>query len=370
MSARLIVASSEASADLRYATQFLVSDPVIFLEHKNRRTLVLSDLEIDRGKREARVDEIVSLSTLNLSLKKKIGEPTFPESVAALLTQRRLKKVHVPTDFPLGLARYLEKQGVQLDPVEGLFYPEREFKSANEIKLVQRALRITEIGMARGIEVLRASTIGTRRSLLWGGKRLTSERLRAEIDSAILHAGGHPAHTIVSGGNQACDPHERGHGPLSADSLIILDIFPRDAVSGYFGDLTRTVVRGRASDAQRRLWQTTLEGQRLALKKMKPGVSGAELHQEVKDYFTNHGYPTEIREGRWSGFFHGTGHGLGLDIHEIPRFGKTTFRPGQVLTVEPGLYYHGLGGVRHEDVIVVTETGIKVLSTHPKPLEI
>ena len=111
----------------------------------------------------------------------------------------------------------------------------------------------------------------------WSGRTLTSEILRAEIDSAILRAGGLPANTIVAGGDQACDPHERGSGPLKANSLIILDIFPRDAMSGYFGDMTRTVVRGRASEAQRRLWETVSEGQALALKKMKPGVDGLKF---------------------------------------------------------------------------------------------
>ena len=135
----------------------------------------------------------------------------------------------------------------------------------------------------------------------------------------------------MAGGDQACDPHERGFGPLKADSLIILDIFPRDAKSGYFGDMTRTVVRGRASEAQRRLWETVRDGQALALKKMKPGVDGLKLHNEVKQLFTDRGFPTEIRNGRQVGFFHGTGHGLGLEIQEFPRFQKTVFKPGHVL---------------------------------------
>ncbi len=368
--ARLIVASSETSADLRYATQFSVSDPVIFLEQNGRRSLVLSDLEIDRGKREARVDEIVPLSDLNRKLRPSGPEPSFAESVFGFLALRRVKKALVPEDFPLGLAQNLAASGIALTPCEGLFYPERETKSAAELKLVKRAQQITDAGMTRGLEVLRSSIIGPAARLLWAGKTLTSEILRAEIDSAILRAGGLPANTIVAGGNQACDPHERGSGPLKAHSLIILDIFPRDAKSGYFGDLTRTVVRGRASDAQRQLWQTVLDGQKLALQKMKPGVPGAPLHDEIKDLFTQRGYPTELRDGRWSGFFHGTGHGLGLDLHEIPRFSRTTFQPGQVLTVEPGLYYYGLGGVRHEDVVTITATGVRLLSTHPKPLEL
>src|SRR5471032_1367130 len=135
---------------------------------------------------------------------------------------------------------------------------------------------------------------------------MTSEILRAEIDSAILRAGGLPANTIVAGGDQACDPHERGYGPLKANELIILDIFPRAAQSGYYGDLTRTVVRGRASVEQRRLWETVQEGQELALREMRPGVQGKELHEKVKRFFHDRGYPTEKRKGRWTGFFHGT----------------------------------------------------------------
>src|ERR1039457_2887471 len=122
------------------------------------------------------------------------------------------------------------------------------------------------------MEVLAASKTGPGKKLVWSGRPLTSEILRAEIDSAILRAGGLPANTIVAGGDQACDPHERGFGPLYADSLIILDVFPRDAKTGYFGDLTRTVVRGRARDAQRQLWETVKAGQALALRKIKAGV--------------------------------------------------------------------------------------------------
>jgi Xaa-Pro aminopeptidase len=224
--------------------------------------------------------------------------------------------------------------------------------------------------MARGIEVLSASKPAPGKKLTWSGKTLTSEILRAEIDSAVLRAGGLPANTIVAGGDQACDPHERGSGPLKANSLIILDIFPRDAKSGYFGDMTRTVVRGKASDEQRKLWETVREGQELALKKMKPGADGLTVHNEVNQLFTDRGFPTEVRNGKQVGFFHGTGHGLGLEIHEIPRFQKTVFKVGQVITVEPGLYYPGLGGVRIEDVAVVTKSGNRLISRFEKRLEI
>ena len=168
--------------------------------------------------------------------------------------------------------------------------------------------------------------------------------MRAEIDCAVLRGGGEPAHTIVAGGNQACDPHERGSGPLRSGELIILDVFPRHTVSGYFGDMTRTVVRGHATSEQRHLWETVRAGQQRALQGMKPGISGRILHEEVKQFFTNQGFPTQKHEGRWRGFFHGTGHGLGLELHESPRFSDTKFTRGQVLTVEPGIYWPGVGG--------------------------
>jgi Xaa-Pro aminopeptidase len=174
----------------------------------------------------------------------------------------------------------------------------------------------------------------------------------------------------VAGGRQACDPHERGHGPLRARELIILDVFPRDARTGFFGDLTRTVVRGQASGAQRNLWQAVCEAQQLAVRSIKPRAKGAAVHKAVQEFFASRGYRTEKRRGRWTGFFHGTGHGLGLDLHEEPRISATVFRPGQVFTVEPGLYYPGIGGARHEDVVTVTRSGCRLLSRLVVPLEI
>jgi len=368
---RLIVASSDHDPDMLYATKFFVPDPFIFLEQNGKRTIVLSDLEVDRGRKQASADEIVSYSQFEREVQgKQKKAPPFEKVMSHFLRTRGVRSAVVPANFPLGYAEELASHKIRLRPTNGLFWPEREAKSEAELQLMRRASGITEKGLARAMEVLSASNPGPGKKLSWSGRTLTSEILRAEIDSAILRAGGLPANTIVAGGDQACDPHERGSGPLKADSLIILDIFPRDARSGYFGDLTRTVVRGRASEAQRRLWETVREGQALALKKMKPGVDGLDLHNEVKKFFTDRGFPTEVRDGRQVGFFHGTGHGLGLEIHEIPRFQKTVFKPGQVLTVEPGLYYPGLGGVRLEDVVAVTKTGTRMLSRFEKRLEI
>jgi Xaa-Pro aminopeptidase len=369
--ARLIVAPSDHDADMLYATRMFVGDPFIFLQQNGKRTILLSDLEIDRGRRQAQVDEILPYSEFEREVQGKAKKaPAFEKVLSHFLQKRGVRSAVVPASFPLGYAEELGRAKIRLQTTNGLFWPEREAKTDDELRLMRRALSITEKGLARAVEVLSACKARRGKRLDWFGRVLTSEMLRAEIDSAILHAGGLPANTIVAGGDQACDPHERGSGPLYADSLIILDVFPRDASSGYYGDLTRTVVRGRASEEQRRLWDTVREGQALALRKMKPGADGLEVHNEVKKLFAGRGFPTEVRDGRQVGFFHGTGHGLGLEIHEFPRFQKTVFKPGQVLTVEPGLYYPGVGGVRIEDVAVVTETGNRVLSRFEKRLEI
>ncbi len=368
---RLIVAASETDPDMLYATRFFAPDPFIFLQRNGKHTLVLSDLEIGRGRRQAKADEFVSFNQLEREVQgKSKNAPPYEKVLSHFLRKRVVRSTIVPANFPLGYAQELAANKIRLRATKGLFWPKREAKSDQEIEMIGRALRITEIGLKRAVEVLARSTITRGKKLRWSGKTLTSEMLRAEIDSAILRAGGTPTGTIVAGGDQACDPHERGCGPLYANSLIILDVFPRDAKTGYFGDMTRTVLRGRASEAQRKLWETVKAGQALALKKIKASVDGMTIHKAIQNLFRERGFPTEVRNGKNVGFFHGTGHGLGLEIHEYPRLQKVTLKDRQVLTVEPGLYYPGLGGARHEDVVVVTKIGCKILSRFPKKLEI
>jgi Xaa-Pro aminopeptidase len=367
----LIVAASETDSDMLYATKFFAPDPFIFLQKNGKRTLVLSDLEIDRGRKQAKADEFVMFSQLERETQAKSKKaPPYEKVLAHFLRKRGIRSAIVPSNFALGYAQELTANKIRVRATNGLFWPEREAKSEKEIEMIGRALRITETGLKRAIEVLKASKPGAGKRLRWSGKTLTSEMLRAEIDSTILRAGGIPTGTIVAGGDQACDPHERGFGPLYANSLIVLDVFPRAAKTGYFGDMTRTVLRGRASEDQRKLWETVKAGQALALKKIKAGVDGMAIHKAIQKFFAERGFPTEVRKGRRVGFFHGTGHGLGLEIHEHPRLQKAVLKDRQVLTVEPGLYYPGLGGARQEDVVVVTKSGCRVLSRFPKQLEI
>ena len=369
----LIVADSEREANMLYATGLFVPDPFIYLNFGGRPLLVMSDLEIDRARAQAPHCRVASLSACQQKLRRDgVKSPGFARVIRQILREKKIRRAVVPDTFPLGLARELKKLGVKLKPLVAVF-PKREIKSADEVRKISAALTMAEVGMAEGMEVLRRSKIGRNRKLVYHGLPLTSERLRSVIDCAILQACGLAANTIVAGGRQACDPHERGHGLLRANEPIIIDIFPRSQKTGYFGDITRTAVRGRASEAVKRLYHTVWHGQKIGFEKIRAGLPTAEVHKAVQKFFVQQGYKTGRRDGRMEGFFHGTGHGLGLEIHEAPRLGATSagkLRAGHVVTVEPGLYYPEIGGVRLEDVALVTGNGAKNLTRFEKVLEI
>ncbi len=370
----LMVADSERDANMLYATGLFVPDPFIFLQARGRPLLVMSDLEIDRARKQAPHCRVVSLSDYQKKLRRNgVKSPRYADVIKELLRERKIRSVTVPENFSLGLATELSKLGVRIRARSGNFFPERETKTATEVKKISAALMMAEVGMAEGMQVLRNARIGRGRKLLWHNVPLTSEKLRAVIDCAILQACGLAANTIVAGGRQGCDPHERGHGPLRAHEPVIIDIFPRSQKTGYFGDITRTVVRGRASEAVRKLFHTVLHGQQIAFSKVRAGTPTTAVHHAVQTYFQQQGCLTGRRKGRMEGFFHGTGHGLGLEIHEAPRMGATSngeLHAGQVVTVEPGLYYPGIGGVRLEDVAHVTSGEAQNLTRFEKVLEI
>jgi Xaa-Pro aminopeptidase len=370
----VMVADTERDADMLYAVGMFVPDPFIFLRSRGRSHVVMSDLEIDRARKQAPHLHVLSFSRYQRKLRNgRAKRPGIPDVLAALLREKGIRRVVVPQGFSYGLAADLQRRRVRVVPSPGSFFPEREFKSAAEVKKISAALLMAEIGMAEAIEVLRRSKVGKGRRLLYHDVPLTSEKLRAVIDTAILQAGGLASHTIVAGGLQGCDPHEGGYGPLHADETIILDIFPRSQTTGYFGDITRTVVRGRASEAIRKLYDTVFQGQKLAFQKMRAGVPTGQVHSAVQEFFEREGYRTGRKNGRMQGFFHGTGHGLGLEIHEAPRVGLNSagvLQPAQVVTVEPGLYYPEIGGVRLEDVALITRTRPRNLTRFEKVLEI
>ena len=372
--ARLLFAASEQNADLLYATRFFAPDPFACFLHRGRSHLVMNDLEIDRARRQAQVDEVLSLSALQQELRRD-GKCAITTAAVLhrLLAGRGVSALLVPFDFPAGLAFQLRRRGLRVRVKEGPFFDQRQIKQPREVRQITRAQRAAEAGLQAGIDLIRQARITSRGGLEQDGAALTAERVKEAINTVLLKLGFVATHTIVAGGTQGCDPHNEGRGPLPAHQPIILDVFPRSQKDGYWGDITRTVVRGRAGEKVRRLYGCVAEGQALALGQAKPGASGRQIHQSVRDFFDSEGFPTGLKRGRMQGFFHGTGHGVGLEIHEPPSIGSRTesiLRAGQVVTVEPGLYYPGVGGVRIEDLILITPKGHRNLTRFPKVLEI
>jgi Xaa-Pro aminopeptidase len=370
----LMVADSEHDANMLYAVGLYVPDPFIYLRLNGKAHVVMSDLEVDRARRRASHCRVLPWSHYLRRLRRAgVKTPGLARVAAEILREKRLKKLLVPSSFPFGLARELRRLKVKVKVKAGPFFPERQFKTADEVKKISAALIMAEVGLAEAMQAVKNTKVARNRRLFYHNVPLTSEKLRAIIDTAIIQAGGVASHTIVACGRQGCDPHEEGHGVLRANEPILLDVFPRSQKTGYFGDITRTVVKGRASEAVRKLYDTVARAQDLAFETLESGVQGAEVHRAVKDFFDREGYRTGRTHGCMHGFFHGTGHGLGLEIHEAPRLGPTSedvLRPGHVVTVEPGLYYPGLGGVRLEDVALVTTNSPRNLTKFEKVLEV
>jgi len=366
-SSRLMYSASGHDADMLYATRFYADDAFVWWEARGQSHIALSPLEIDRAKPVARVSQVHAIGEF---LPPQPKDHSAASVIAGVAAKFKIKSFLVPGQFPAGLLETLRRQGLKITVSQESFFPQRSRKTKGEISSLTVALRVAETGLRRGIDVLKASKADKRGFLRWGGTGLTSERLRAEMDAAVLHAGGSPANTIVAGGEQGCDPHERGHGPLRANEAIVLDIFPRHARNFYYGDLTRTVVRGRASEALRKQYATVQEGKRWVMKQMRAGADGPALQKALIERFKTAGYPTEQRDGRWVGMFHGVGHGLGLDLHEAPRFAAGKLFEGLSITVEPGLYFPGVGGVRIEDVVIVGKTGVRNLTKFEEELEL
>jgi Xaa-Pro aminopeptidase len=345
---------------------------VLFVQKGRRRYLVLNDLEIDRGKKQARVHSVLSWTALARRVEADGERPSVAAVAARLLATLRLRRVEVPRRFPLGLAEELRRLGVRLDAAPEPFWPERAVKAPAEVRAIEQALRAAEAGLEAGIAALRACRIGRDGWLYRDRRRFSAEDLRAAVNTRIMAQGCVPSHTICAPGDQAVDPHGEGHGPIRAHQPVVMDIFPRSERTGYFGDLTRTVVRGRAGHRLHEVYAIVHAGVRLGHSRIREGVDGQAIHREIQALFDRHGFRTGVQRGRMQGFFHGTGHGLGLEIHEAPSISTrpSTLKSGHVVTVEPGLYYLGLGGVRIEDVALVTRGGSRNLTRVPKQLEI
>ncbi len=364
----LLYADTTRSPDALYFGRVEVPDPFIAFGLRGKKYAVVGALEFGRVKKTSAFDVVLPLEAYlkrarDLWPERKPGAAEFIYLLAKDFSQTRFT---VPEDFPAGIYEKLFELGLDLTVADGALFPAREIKTPSETAAIREGNRLSALGFAAAETILRTSKISGRK-LLHRGKAVTSEMLKFAIEVAILEAGGVSANTIVAGGDQACDPHERGFGPLRPHELIIIDIFPRVTATGYHGDMTRTFLRGRANDAQRTLVAAVRAAQLAALKSIRAGANGRMVHGKCVEVFTARGYATTHTATGSSGFFHGTGHGLGLAVHEPPRMSSTVdyiLRKNSVVTVEPGLYYPGLGGCRIEDVVLVTSTAPKLLSRY------
>ncbi|MGE0642303.1 MAG: M24 family metallopeptidase [Nitrospira sp.] len=370
--ATLFIAASEYDSNLYYATRFIAPDPFIYLEVKGERLMVMSDLEMDRAKTQASVDRVISYSDIERKAKKHgIKNPATIDVVHMVLKELKVRQLVVPAAFPFIHATRLQELGYSLKPKRDPFYEQRVLKNAEEVRAIEQSQRATEEAVASAHDLVRRATI--RNGELWSdGSVLTAERVKQLINVKLMERNCVAQHTIVAGGEQACDPHDEGSGSLPAHRSIIFDVFPRSATSRYFADMSRTVIRGTASHELKRLYQTVKDAQEEAITKIKDGADGIKIHQGICARFEKAGYKTGLVNGRMQGYFHGTGHGVGLDIHEAPRISRTgsLLQEGHVVTVEPGLYYPGLGAVRIEDMVLVTKDGCRNLTNFPKVFEL
>lgn len=364
----LLYADTERSADALYFGRVDVPDAFIAFGLRGKKYAVVSALEFGRVRKTSDFDVVLPLDRYLKRARELWPErkPGAAEVIFLLAKDYHQTRFTVPDDFPAGVYDKLFELGLDLTVADGALFPAREIKTPAEAAAIREGNRCSALGFAAAERLLLASQIRGRK--LWSqGRVLTSETLKFAIEVACLEAGAVSSHTIVAGGDQACDPHERGSGPLRPHELIIIDIFPRVTATGYHGDMTRTFLRGRASDAQRALVGAVRTAQLAALKAIRAGVNGRDVHRQVVEVFTASGHETKHTAKGSVGFFHGTGHGLGLAVHELPRMSGAvdyTLRKNSVVTVEPGLYYPGIGGCRIEDVVQVTSAAPTLLSRY------
>lgn len=367
-SAVLLYAESETGADQLYFAGFRVGDPFITFAWRGQRVGLLNALEFGRARKESSLDRVLPLEDWTEKAKQelKVEQAGPAEVIATVARAFKIPAFRVPADFPFGLALKLQKLRVKLEPVDGTLFPEREIKTPAEARAIAEGNRCSAVGFAAVERLLQRAEIARNGQLMLDRHPLTSERLREEIEVACLRAGAVSLNTIAAGGDQACDPHCVGHGPLRAHELIIVDIFPRVIATGYHGDMTRTFLKGTPSDAQRKLVAAVRAAHGEAIEAVRAGIDGRTVHNGVVERFKTLGYETKRGAKGAVGFFHGTGHGLGLDVHEGPGLGRreSFLKKGAVVTVEPGLYYPGLGGCRIEDVVQVTAGKPKLLSDY------
>jgi len=373
----LIYADSFRSADMRHAVPLGVPDAFLYAEQNGSRHVFTSSMEATRlrelGLFDVHVYEELGRDEL-------IASGVEPRELDALLLLRAvgslgLEQARVPGNFPVWVADRLRADGVELTVDQELFDDRRRAKTEAQIAGIRRAQRAAEAAMDACRELLRRAEIRGD-ELVVDGEQLTVERVKADMNVVFAAHDTTADEFIVAPGPQGAVGHDMGSGPIRAGTPLVVDIFPRDNASAVYTDMTRTFVVGDAPDDVREWHRLCKEALDKALSAIGAGVEARAVFDLTCDIFEAAGEPTQRTkqpgETLADGFFHGLGHGVGLEVHEEPGLGRLankTLVTGDVVTVEPGLYRAGYGGVRLEDIVLVTEGGAENLTDYPYDLE-
>jgi Xaa-Pro aminopeptidase len=373
----LIYGDTMRSPELRHEVPVLIPDPFLYAEKDGRRVVILHSLEIPRVREDAPGLEIVALEKLGTDELFAQGLKAWEiELEVAVRGCRELGIDHavVPPSFPLGHADHLRTNGVEVTVERDLFDNRRRAKTSTEIAGIRRAQRACEAALDASRELLRRAQANGA-GLDVDGEPLTCERIKRVIEDVFADHDVEGSDMIVSHGPQTAVGHNMGSGQIAPNEPIVFDLFPRDRTTGCYSDMTRTYVVGDPSDEVKEWYALVKRALETSTAGVRPGVNGRTLFELVCEQFHEAGYKTQLNkepgEVLEDGFFHSLGHGVGLEVHELPSMGRSgqDLVPGDVITIEPGLYRSGYGGLRLEDIVLVTADGYEVLTQYPYELE-
>ena len=373
----LIVGDTERCFELRHELPLRIGDPFVYAEIGDRRIAVVWSIE---GDRIAVVDprvEIVPVETISIDDLIAAGVDYYevtPTQIVRAVQSLGIARARVPEAFPLRLSDDLRAAGIEIVPDQRFFDMRRRRKTPAELEGIRRASIAAEAAMAAIASLLARSEPGEGGRVV-AGEPLTSELLRDAAESAFAEHGTRSDDSIVAHGAQAADGHHVGEGRVANDDVLVCDLFPVDRESACYSDMTRTFSVG-TPDPELVTWHAhTREALEHVRALVEPGADGAELYRTVCRFYEERGYRTRLsaKEGTVlrEGFNHSLGHGVGLEVHEAPSLSRTGHElvAGDVITLEPGLYRHGFGGVRLEDIVLVTDDGCETITDFPYDLD-
>jgi Xaa-Pro aminopeptidase len=378
MSAILLIGDTMRNPEVRHEVPLGIPDPFVYAEIDGRRIVAISSMEATRVEALGTGLEVRPLEEFGADEIRRSGldvHEAAKQLNLRIVQGLGIDRATVPRGFPLGFADALREAGVELAVDQKLFDDRRRRKTDHELAGIRRAQKAAEAGVAVGRDLL-ARAERADGGLSVDGEALTCELLKERIQAEFLRHGALAEEMIVSHGAQTAVGHDMGSGAVGADDVVLFDLFPVDLESACYADITRTFLVGDGPDELREWYALCREALELAAAEIRPGADGAAIHRLASEFFAERGFPTQLtkQEGEVlrDGFYHGLGHGVGLEVHEAPGLGMLgqELVAGDVITIEPGLYRHGFGGVRVEDLLLVTEDGYERLTDSPYDLEI